>query len=58
MAGDKYGVPRTTPELSPPRGTTEWLDWLAPREGRAFYAITAVNRQGNESEPAFAEAKE
>ncbi|HUT33721.1 MAG TPA: hypothetical protein VNE39_09590 [Planctomycetota bacterium] len=43
---------------SPPRGTTEWLDWLAPREGRAFYALTAVDRHGNESEPAFAEPKE
>jgi hypothetical protein len=43
---------------SPPRGTAEWLDWLAPREGRAFYALTAVDRQGNESEPALVEARE
>jgi hypothetical protein len=39
---------------SPPRGTTEYLDWTAPTSGAAWYAITAVDRQGNESAPAYA----
>ena len=34
---------------SPPANATEYLDWLAPLSGDAFYAITAVDRQGNES---------
>ncbi len=39
---------------SPPAGGTEYLDWSAPKTGRAFYAITAVDRQGNESKPSAA----
>jgi hypothetical protein len=39
---------------SPPRGTAEYLDWTAPTSGAAWYAITAVDRQGNESAPAYA----
>ena len=41
---------------SPPAGTTEYLDWTAPTTGRAHYAITAVDRQGNESPRAHASA--
>jgi hypothetical protein len=41
---------------SPPLGTTQYLDWTAPKDGDANYAITAVDRQGNESKPAFASA--
>jgi hypothetical protein len=39
---------------SPLKSMTSYLDWTAPTQGRAFYAITAVDRQGNESAPAFA----
>ena len=39
---------------SPPRGTVEYLDWTAPTSGAAYYTITAVDRQGNESAPAYA----
>jgi hypothetical protein len=42
---------------SPLASMKEYLDWSAPIEGGASYAITAVDRQGNESMPAFAEAK-
>jgi hypothetical protein len=35
---------------------TEYLDWSAPRKAeKVWYAITAVDRQGNESGPTFAE---
>ena len=37
---------------SPPKTTTEYLDWTAPTTGQAYYAVTAVDRQGNESMPA------
>lgn len=40
--------------VSPLPSMTQYLDWSAPTEGNAFYAITAVDRQGNESAPAFA----
>jgi hypothetical protein len=33
---------------------TSYLDWSAPTTPDAFYAITAVDRQGNESAPTFA----
>lgn len=40
---------------SPQEDVVEYLDWTAPPgRGPAFYAITAVDRQGNESPPAFA----
>jgi hypothetical protein len=39
---------------SPPAGTNEYLDWTAPTGAGGQYAITAVDRQGNESTPAFA----
>jgi len=39
--------------VSPPKSMTEYLDWTAPLGGSAYYAITAVDRQGNESEPAY-----
>lgn len=42
--------------VSPLKDMTSYLDWSAPTEGGAFYAITAVDRQGNESEPAHVEA--
>jgi hypothetical protein len=42
--------------VSPPRSATSYLDWTAPVGGAIQYALTAVDRQGNESEPAYAEA--
>jgi hypothetical protein len=39
---------------SPDRSMTSYLDWSAPLEGEAHYAITAVDRQGNESTPVSA----
>jgi hypothetical protein len=42
--------------VSPPADATTYLDWSAPvRASHAGYAITAVDRQGNESLPAFAD---
>jgi len=38
---------------SPTRDMAEYLDWTAPLGGSAYYAITAVDRQGNESDPAY-----
>lgn len=43
--------------VSPPAGTTSYLDWAASREGSAYYAITAVDYQGNESAPAHGQAE-
>ncbi len=40
---------------SPPRAATSHLDWSAPTTGNAFYAITAVDLQGNESSPVYAD---
>ena len=41
--------------LSPPAGTTQCPDWTAPQgAARVHYAITAVDRQGNDSAPAYA----
>ncbi len=38
---------------SPLKSMTSYLDWSAPLEGDAHYAITAVDRQGNESAPTY-----
>jgi fibronectin type 3 domain-containing protein len=35
------------------KSMTSYLDWSAPLEGKAHYAITAVDRQGNESAPTY-----
>ena len=44
--------------VSPAAGATEYLDWSAPTNAaHVGYAITAVDRQGNDSAPAFAEAQ-
>ena len=55
------GKPETTQArriVSPASGATEYLDWSAPTNtARVSYAITAVDRQDNESAPAFAEAQ-
>ncbi len=40
---------------SPLASMTSYLDWTAPLEGDAHYAITAVDRQGNESKPTFSD---
>ncbi len=40
-----------------PVGTSRYIDWLADMDKSGFYAITAVDRQGNESEPAAAQQK-
>lgn len=40
---------------SPARSVTSYLDWTAPKAGPAYYAITAVDRAGNESQAVFAE---
>lgn len=41
--------------MSPPASMTEYLDWSAPLNAQSVhYAITAVDRQGNESQPAYA----
>jgi hypothetical protein len=44
--------------VSPPGSQTSYLDWTAPTEGPVYYAVTAVDRQGNESEPAYAQFAE
>jgi hypothetical protein len=42
--------------VSPPATATTYLDWSAPTNAlRVWYAITAVDRQGNESAPSYAE---
>ncbi len=38
---------------SPPAGTTAYLDWTAPPDPAGHYALTAVDRHGNESAPAY-----
>jgi hypothetical protein len=40
---------------SPLPSMTSYLDWSAPASGDAFYAITAVDRHGNQSVPTFAQ---
>jgi len=53
------GKPEVSPKrliVSPPAGMTEYLDWSAPLKAqKVCYAITAVDRQGNESEPTCVE---
>lgn len=44
--------PSPSPEYriaSVPVGTTSWLDWLALPDSQAYYRITSVDTQGNES---------
>ncbi|MFB3891397.1 MAG: fibronectin type III domain-containing protein [Phycisphaerae bacterium] len=44
--------------MSPLANMTGYLDWSAPLDAKeVYYAITAVDRQGNESAPAYAELK-
>jgi len=43
---------------SPLKSMSEYLDWSAPISGGAHYAITAVDRQGNESAPVFGDIGE
>jgi len=43
--------------VSPPHDETSYIDWTAPMDGPVHYAITAIDRQGNESSPASAEVK-
>lgn len=43
--------------VSPPRGERGYIDWTAPLSGVMYYAITAVDRQGNESGPVYAEIR-
>jgi hypothetical protein len=40
---------------SPAKGTASLIDWGVPQEGKPSYAITAVDRQGNESAPTAAQ---
>ncbi|HUV38711.1 MAG TPA: hypothetical protein VMY39_03815 [Planctomycetota bacterium] len=40
--------------VSPPHDETLYLDWTAPADVKMYYAITAVDRQGNASVPAYA----
>lgn len=56
-AKEKPAIEQKRLIASPLPSTTSYLDWTAPTEGGASYAITAVDRQGNESAPVFAEAK-
>ena len=42
--------------VSPPHDQSGYIDWTAPVSGPVYYALTAVDRQGNESEPVFTEA--
>jgi hypothetical protein len=44
--------------VSPPSGATQYLDWSAPIGPGAHYAITAVDRQGNESAPVYADLEQ
>ncbi len=43
--------------VSPPKSEASYVDWTAPLGGEMSYAIVAVDRQGNVSAPAYAEAK-
>ncbi|MFB3891836.1 MAG: fibronectin type III domain-containing protein [Phycisphaerae bacterium] len=40
--------------VSPPHDETSYIDWTAPKDKTVSYAITVVDRQGNESSPAYA----
>jgi len=39
--------------VSPPGSQTQYIDWTAPLGGSAFYGVTAVDYQGNESQPRY-----
>ena len=43
--------------VSPPHDETLYIDWTAPKNTKMFYAIVAVDRQGNASSPAYAEIR-
>lgn len=48
------GTPSPSPQrliASAPKNTTTYLDWLARTDATPYYAITAVDRAGNESAP-------
>jgi hypothetical protein len=55
------GQPEPGPKrliMSPPAAMTAYLDWSAPLAAQnVTYANTAVDRQGNESQPAYASPK-
>lgn len=54
------GAPQPLQEnriASLPVGTKSWLDWLADPEKPGFYAMTSVDRLGNESAPVAATAQ-
>ena len=58
-----YASSQGEPEVSQPRllvspahDQTSYLDWSAGKAEVMHYAITAVDRQGNESAPVFAHA--
>jgi len=41
--------------VSPPYDETRYVDWSAPRKTAMHYAMTVIDRQGNESEPVYVE---
>jgi len=43
--------------VSPPHDETRYIDWSAPKGRKLHYAITAIDRQGNESPPAYADVR-
>jgi hypothetical protein len=43
--------------VSPPHDETLYIDWTAPKDVKMFYAIVAVDRQGNVSAPVFAQVE-
>jgi fibronectin type 3 domain-containing protein len=48
------GAPSPSPQrliASAPRNTLTYLDWLARTDAAPYYAVTAVDRAGNESAP-------
>jgi hypothetical protein len=47
------GVSQKRLLVSPPHDEVSYIDWSAPKKTAMYYAITAVDRQGNESEPAY-----
>jgi hypothetical protein len=40
--------------VSPTHGQTLYIDWTAPKGKAMHYAITVIDRQGNESQPVYA----
>ncbi|OGF46583.1 MAG: hypothetical protein A2231_02810 [Candidatus Firestonebacteria bacterium RIFOXYA2_FULL_40_8] len=41
--------------VSPPKSETNYIDWMAGKDKAYHYAIIAIDRQGNESEPVYSE---